>query len=36
MNRIDLADPNYVRDQYRYSNNLEARILLHERFSTAK
>jgi len=33
---LDLADPAYVREQYRASNNLEARIVLHERFSTAK
>lgn len=36
MNRIDLADQSYVREQYRASSNLEARIVLHERFSTAK
>lgn len=33
---VNLADPAYVRDQYRASNNLESRIVLHERFSTAK
>ncbi|MBI5652578.1 MAG: class I SAM-dependent methyltransferase [Chloroflexi bacterium] len=30
-----LNDPAYVREQYRASNNLTARIALHERFSTA-
>jgi len=35
MNQIDLADQSYVRDQYRASKNLDARIVLHERFSTA-
>ena len=33
---MNLSDPRYVKDQYRASNNLEARIGLHERFSTAK
>jgi len=36
MGRVNLADPSYVRDQYRASHNLESRIALHERFSTAK
>ncbi len=30
-----LADPNYVREQYRASANLDARVALHARFSTA-
>jgi SAM-dependent methyltransferase len=30
-----LNDPNYVRDQYKASNNLDARIALHARFSTS-
>ena len=34
--QLNLADQTYVKDQYRASNNLEARIVLHERFSTAK
>lgn len=33
---VNLADSAYVRDQYRASNNLQARIVLHERFSIAK
>lgn len=36
MPALNLADPTYVRDQYRASDNLQARIVLHERFSTAK
>lgn len=32
----NLADTAYVRDQYRDSSNLDARIALHERFSTAE
>ncbi len=35
MNRANLADPAYVKDQYRESTNLGARIALHERFNTA-
>lgn len=30
----NLADPAYVKDQYQASGNLDARIALHERFST--
>ena len=30
-----LNDPNYVRDQYKASNNLDARIALHTQFSTS-
>lgn len=36
MPDLNLADQTYVKDQYRASNNLQARIALHERFSTAK
>ncbi len=32
---MSLADPSYVKDQYRDSSNLDARIALHARFSTA-
>ncbi len=32
---MSLADPNYVKDQYHDSSNLDARIALHARFSTA-
>lgn len=32
---MNLADPNYVREQYRASDNLATRAALHERFSTA-
>jgi SAM-dependent methyltransferase len=35
MDKRILADPVYVKDQYRNSSNLDARIALHERFSTA-
>jgi ubiquinone/menaquinone biosynthesis C-methylase UbiE len=33
---LNLADQTYVKEQYRASNQLEARIALHERFSIAK
>lgn len=33
---LNLADKTYVKDQYRASDNLQARIALHERFSIAK
>ena len=36
MSSPNLADQAYVKDQYRASDNLQARIALHERFSTAK
>lgn len=36
MLKTALNDPSYVRDQYSASGNLEARIALHEKFSTAK
>lgn len=36
MSNLNLADQAYVKEQYRASDNLQARITLHERFSIAK
>ena len=37
MSRVQaIADPNYVNNQYRTASNLNARIRLHQEFSTNK